>query len=152
MTDALVAFLKARLEDDAAAIPAGVLDWHSPGPRVVVAEGFDKYDVYDSSLKDLLERDDSLMPFGCVAVTDYDADAKYIARQDPARTLREVEAARAVIGLYEEAGDRMDRAMNDSDTVAYQEARIGQRTLRKALLHEAAVHEAHPDYLPEWQP
>ncbi|MFD3815002.1 DUF6221 family protein [Streptomyces rubiginosohelvolus] len=152
MTDALVAFLKARLDDDAATIPDGVLDWHSPGTRVVVAEGFDKYDVYDSSLKDLLERDDSLMPFGCVAITDYDADAKYIARQDPARTLREVEAARAVIGLYEEAGNRMDRAMDDGDTGAYQEARIEQRTLRKVLLREAAVHKAHPDYLEEWRP
>jgi len=70
----------------------------------------------------------------------------------PARTLREVEAARAVLDLYEEAGHRMDRAMRDADTVAYQEARVEHRTLRRVLLREAAVHQAHPAHLEEWRP
>lgn len=97
MTAGLTAFLRARLDEDAVSIPTGLLDWHSPGSRVVMAEGFDEHDAYDESLKQLLNRDSSLMPFGCVAVTDYDADAKYIARQDPARTLREVEAKRGLL-------------------------------------------------------
>lgn len=146
MTDALVAFLKARLDEDAAAVPPGLPDWHSPGSRIVVAKGFERYDVIDESLKGMLERDESLMPFGCVAVTDYDADAKYIARQDPARTLREVEAKRRVLAAHRQSmpgwcvtcdvpGDHQGRAH-------------GCTTLR--LL--AAVYADHPDYFPEWRP
>ncbi|SCD37554.1 hypothetical protein GA0115253_100225 [Streptomyces sp. Termitarium-T10T-6] len=132
MTDALVAFLKARFTDEESAAIAA----HGPfsgdlGRRWWTPEEF----------KTALCHDQIHM-----------SDAVYMARHAPARTLREVEAARAVLDLYEEAGHRMDRAMRDADTVAYQEARIEQRTLRKVLLGEAAVHEAHPDYLPEWRP
>ncbi|MEU9611874.1 DUF6221 family protein [Streptomyces sp. NPDC048209] len=123
MTDALVAFLKARLDDDERVARA------CAGDGTWTVEGLE---IYGSDLSGEVRA--------------------HAAHQDPARTLREVEAARAVLDLYEEAGDRMDRAMNDSDTVAYQEARIEQRTLRKVLLRNAAVHEAHPDYLQEWHP
>ncbi|WP_435285218.1 DUF6221 family protein [Streptomyces bacillaris] len=122
MTDALVAFLRARLDDDEKVARAA-----------------------DPELSHVFTRIATFDP-------EMAADERHIMRQDPARTLRDVEAARAVLDLYEEAGDRMDRAMKDSDTVAYQEARIEQRTLRKVLLSEAAVHEAHPDYLEEWRP
>ncbi|MFF5642973.1 DUF6221 family protein [[Kitasatospora] papulosa] len=123
MTDTLVAFLKARLDDDERVARA------CAGDGTWTVEGLE---IYGSDLSGEVRA--------------------HAAHQDPARTLREVEAARAVLDLYEEAGDRMDRAMNDSDTVAYQEARIEQRTLRKVLLRNAAVHEAHPDYLQEWHP
>ncbi|MET8378018.1 DUF6221 family protein [Streptomyces microflavus] len=137
MTDALVAFLKARLDDDehwalTVSLESRPETWepdHENGAVLTVA-GKQVATGTRHSINDL----------------------EHIARQDPARTLREVEAARAVIGLYEEAGDRMDRAMSDGDTITYQEARIEQRTLRKVLLREAAVHEAHPDYLEEWRP
>ncbi|WP_097982818.1 DUF6221 family protein [Streptomyces sp. f150] len=146
MTDALVAFLKARLDDDERTAQAATPGpWCDSGGYVtdIDEDGHSRVQVTDFGTQD--EDSEGSGPQG-------QADSAHIARHDPARTLREVEAARAVIGLYEEAGNRMDRAMNDSDTVAYQEARVEQRTLRKVLLHEAAVHEAHPDYLPEWQP
>ncbi|MGQ4733453.1 DUF6221 family protein [Streptomyces sp. Ju416(a)] len=144
MTDALVAFLKARLDEDAAAIPTGLPDWHSPGSRVVLAEGFNEYDVIDESLKAMLERDESLMPFGCVAVTDYDADAKYIARHDPARTLREIEAKRRILRAHEKwCEGRCEAKYPDGGFDAAHYWSI------KAL---AAVYDGHPDYLPEWRP
>ncbi|MFI7890901.1 DUF6221 family protein [Streptomyces sp. CACIS-1.16CA] len=152
MTDALVAFLKARLDDDAAAIPQGLPDWHFPGSRVVVAEGFDKYDVIDESLKDMLERDESLMPFGCVAVTDYDADAKYIARHDPARTLREVEAKRLIIECHEPwtagNGDIICGRCGREHIDGRPGGHFPCQTLRLLALPFAD----HPDYLEEWRP
>ncbi|WP_103512915.1 DUF6221 family protein [Streptomyces sp. SM13] len=134
MTAALVAFLRARLDDDERVA-------RSTGQPGLSWQNFEM----DGEL-----RDDANA--GTVAMVPREETRTHIGRQDPARTLREVEAARAVLDLYEEAGHRMDRAMNDSDTVAYQEARIEQRTLRKVLLQEAAVHEAHPEYLKEWRP
>ena len=122
MTD-LVAFLRAQLDEDEQAARA------CPGDGVWTARDLG---VYGPDLSGEVR-----------------AQA---ARQDPARTLREVEAARAVLDLYEEAGYRMDRAMRDADTVAYQEARVEQRTLRRVLLREATVHQAHPAYLEEWRP
>ncbi|MFF3094164.1 DUF6221 family protein [Streptomyces cyaneofuscatus] len=143
MTDALVAFLRARLDDDERVARAA-----TEGPWRVDSEDFAEA-IYDA-------RNQVVVGGGRwggeASVFDTTEDAIHIARQDPARTLREVEAARAVLDLHEEAGHRMDRAMRDADTVAYQEARTEQRALRKVLLHEAAVHEAHLDYLEEWRP
>ncbi|MEU0160199.1 DUF6221 family protein [Streptomyces sp. NPDC006261] len=145
MTDALAAFVKAQLDDDAQAARAASWDeWDSAHWTAHHREKCDgRWVIVDHADE------------GVTEVTPHAADdagvARHIARQDPARTLRGVVAARAVLDLYEEAGDRMDRAMSDGDTVAYQEARIEQRTLRKVLLREAAVHEAHPDYLEEWR-
>ncbi|MEV7492193.1 DUF6221 family protein [Streptomyces anulatus] len=145
MTDALAAFLRARFAEDheAARLTFGVngmarIRRGEPAPRWVPSPEGDA-GIWDTD--------------GTPRVKHVWArERNHIIRQDPARTLREVEAAQAVLGLYEEAGDCMDRAMSDGDTGAYQEARIEQRTLRKVLLHEATVHEAHPDYLPEWRP
>ncbi|WP_405506373.1 DUF6221 family protein [Streptomyces cyaneofuscatus] len=158
MTDALVAFLKARIDDDAAAIPTGLPDWHSPGSRVVLAEGFNEYVVIDESLKDMLERDESLMPFGCVAVTDYDADAKYIARHDPARTLREVEAKRAVLAAYcaavsarEEAARLVQKARTSGWDPIMAELEEASAIHKRDALHEvlrllALPYSDHPGY------
>lgn len=148
MTEALVAFLKARLDMDAeiaAEAPCG--PWlNAPTARHhATVSGRSEEAVFGQDGRR-------------VATTGEPADrrnlvaAEHIARQDPARTLREVEAARAILDLHEEAGHRMDRAMRDGDTGAYQEARIEQRALRKVLLHEASAHEAHPDYQEEWRP
>ncbi|MEU0354950.1 DUF6221 family protein [Streptomyces cyaneofuscatus] len=143
MTDGLVAFVKARLNDDElTALAASAGPWRShTGP---IAKWLSK-----GNLVHLVWTWDRMVGNPMI-MTEAWADSQHIARQDPARTLREVKAARAVLALYEEAWERMDRAMDDSDTVAYQEARTEQRTLRKVLLCEAAVHEAHPDYLEEW--
>lgn len=138
MTD-LVAFLKDRLDEDEqmATAPSSAV-WASPEWRFADGDDGPFVDLGTNQLA---------VESGLNA-----AELEHMARQDPARTLREVEAARAVLDLYEEAGHRMDRAMRDADTVAYQEARVEHRTLRRVLLREAAVHQAHPAYLEEWRP
>lgn len=154
MTADLTAFLRARLDEDATT-PEGVLEWHSPGSRVVMAEGFNEHDAYDSSLKDMLERDDSLMPFGCVAVTDYDADAKYIARHDPARILREVEAKRQLIGIFEIAVRNEALPHPEYVQEVYPPAVFvsGYRAaLEYTLRCFAALYADHPDYQADWAP
>ncbi|MEV6854736.1 DUF6221 family protein [Streptomyces microflavus] len=159
MTADMTAFLRARLDEDAAA-PEGVLEWHSPGPRVVMAEGFNEYDAYDSPLKGLLERDDSLMPFGCVAVTDYDADAKYIARHDPARTLREVEAKRMIVDAHGRdhecislTGSGETNAIDGKPWALWEPEHTADAERPCFVLRALALPYAdHPDYLEEWRP
>jgi len=74
--------------------------------------------------------------------------ADHIARHDPARVLREVEAKRRLVERYE-------RAVSQSASVSqyirgqdhgYEEA------CRDALHDAAAVYSDHPDYREEWRP
>jgi hypothetical protein len=59
--------------------------------------------------------------------------AAHIARHDPARVLREVEAKRAIVAAVAESP--------------------GEATgLGVAMLHLAAVYADHPDYRQEWRP
>jgi len=63
--------------------------------------------------------------------------AGHIARHDPARVLREVEAKRAIV-------DVADRWTYGDE----REAPDGHAVLR----HLAAVYQDHPDYREEWRP
>ncbi|GAA3267845.1 DUF6221 family protein [Streptomyces lavendulae] len=83
MTDALVQFLRARLNDDEQ-IARGHQQWSA---------GWDQ----DNMAKEI--RDD--VNAGTVAFVPRLGDRTHIARHDPARVLAEVEAKGAVIGLYE---------------------------------------------------
>lgn len=78
--------------------------------------------------------------FGHIATASHDAAyAEHIARQDPARTLAECAAKRAIVGLHKVGADQCDEhnAMFES---------IACPTIR-AL---AAVYKDHPDYKQEW--
>ena len=59
--------------------------------------------------------------------------ARHIARHDPARVLREVEAKRAILALREASP-------------------VGSPVLTFALCHLAAVYSGHTDYDPAWAP
>ncbi|MEU7400729.1 DUF6221 family protein [Streptomyces sp. NPDC044948] len=152
MTDDLVAFLRARLDEDervAKGPVEGIREWHSPAMRVVMAKGFDDSDPVDVSLKTILERDFSMMPFGVVAVTDYDADAKFIARFDQARVLADVEAKRQLLDLHAPG----ETEYVDGNVCMACDVRGGEpfypcKTLRLLALPYAG----HPDYRPEWRP
>ena len=81
-------------------------------------------------------------------------DAAHIARHDPARTLREVEAGRARVALMTEATAEMDRLLADETAlVADQAMAVGRaRAATVVVKWDAMVHIAHPDYMPEWKP
>ncbi|MFC9769161.1 DUF6221 family protein [Rhodococcus jostii] len=74
----------------------------------------------------------------------------HIARHDPARTLREVTAKRAILNEYRNLTQTMarDREKNpwfvDDDTYAAEAA------LRKVVTALAAVYADHPDYDQSW--
>jgi hypothetical protein len=81
-------------------------------------------------------------------------DADHITRHDPARVLREVEAGRARLALMIEAHAEMDRLLADkTSSTADCALAVGRaRGATVAVKHDAAVHAAHPDYMPEWKP
>ncbi|MBH5334630.1 hypothetical protein IHE55_07365 [Streptomyces pactum] len=146
----LLTFLHARYDEDEAAARSagGIVEWHVPARRAVMAEGFGEAEPYDASLRTLLERDDSLMPFGCVAVTDHDADARFIARFDPARVVAEVEAKRALLRMYEqpERSDALPESVNRFTAST-------QRQVLDAVFRRLALpYAGHPDYREEWRP
>ncbi|MFE7535214.1 DUF6221 family protein [Streptomyces rhizosphaericola] len=114
MTDALVAFLRARLDDD---------------EKVALAA--------DPELSHVFTRIATFDP-------EMAADERHIMRQDPARTLREVEAKRRILRAHAKwCEGRCEAKYPEGGFDAAHYWSI------KAL---AAVYADHPDYLQEWRP
>lgn len=102
----LLQFLEDRVAEDEKVLKEreGLGSWESPAPRVVTIEGLPGFPgVPDVSLKRLLESDSVLIPIGGVAVTECEADGRFMAHFDPERELREVEAKRAMLGSIRQA-------------------------------------------------
>ena len=138
--DDLVAFLNARLdEDEAAALAAAKADgkyggrshWSARFGAMVTDEADPDWAVVDLS-----------------AYVD-DADlGEHIARHDPARVLREVEAKRMILARYEDCLARMEDP--DYSAVTARGQAIEYQDF--VLPNLAAVYSGHPDYRPEWKP
>lgn len=68
---------------------------------------------------------------------------RHAKRHDPARTLREIEAKRAILGrCVQQAAKEHDNAMEEDRTWV----------LWPVLFDLAAVWSDHPDYREEWKP
>lgn len=138
MTADLIAFITARLdEDEQAARAVGMPDiWRADSS-------------WAAELLNPLPSQRQAHPGYVPMITQADLD--HIARHDPARVLREVEAKRRIIEAAEEASG-LDIQVDGSfrvgrrDTTA--EPYIGDVILR-AL---AAAWSDHPDYRQEWAP
>ncbi|MFD8937309.1 DUF6221 family protein [Streptomyces sp. NPDC059578] len=124
----LIVFLRARLaEDEAVARAAGA----GLGPAwtyncmcvIALAEG----DQVATGSQDALEAE----------------RGDHIARHDPARVLREVEAKRALADDYERFVAERRRMMDGWDS--YPE-------ISPVLTAFAAIYADHPDYREEWRP
>ena len=130
----LVTFLNARLdEDEAAAKAATVGPWEFEGDDPTDDE---IYSVHDG-IADLV---------GVAVAFTRDrqvANGQHMARHDPARTLREVEAKRAIIA---EAG-RIAQSASMYPNQGNAAALIAMQTVLKIL---AAEDRDHPDYRQEW--
>lgn len=125
--DDLVQFLRARLDDDervarGSAQPS--LSW----------QNFDM----DGEL-----RDDANA--GTVAMVPREETRAHIARHDPARVLREVEAKRALLGTYLPDATTADEQINE-------EWRAGSTLADDLLCLLALPYADHPNYRPEWRP
>lgn len=146
--DGLVVFLRARLDEDDAAARAAV-----DGPWWV-EDGLDG--EWGS------ERDAEVVSSqGRLAVLPHDKNgalnSDYIARHDPGRALREIEAKRRILDLHPHCTwkDRpSDRGVLYCDTCHVEDGVIspdgGRPCLTLRLL--ALPHAGHPGYLEKWKP
>ncbi|WP_052397247.1 DUF6221 family protein [Streptomyces sp. NRRL F-5123] len=145
--DDLVAFLRARLDEDEAIVRtlAEPPDWHTgPGDdpgwtdeSVVCMWPPEHHTPYeqDKHWRGLTASSPEL--------------AAHIARHDPARVLRDIEAVRGVLGIY----DQMAPGLDGPDAGTRGAARMTLHILRPALRHLARAYADHPDYrADEWTP
>ncbi|MFE1521553.1 DUF6221 family protein [[Kitasatospora] papulosa] len=117
-------FLRDRLaEDEQAARAAHAPNWSTDGRTGL------HYGVEDGWMTDALTT----------------ADADHIARHDPARVLREVEAKRQLVDKYAQVAD------NDIDE-PYEYAYGWANGLGRAVRLLALPYTDHPDYQDTWKP
>lgn len=124
-------FLRARLDDDEAYARMAFADHNEAGPEwsepwnggvLTGGRGGEVVDTFDSGL------------------------SSHMARHDPARALREVEAKRAVL----------DMALSEQDAsgrygAGFNESREGWNDAQDYVLKQlAAVYADHPDHRQEW--
>jgi hypothetical protein len=92
--------------------------------------------------------------YGWVATGAYNAgmdadDAAHIARHDPARVLRDVEAKRRLLAQYQAVCDEI-RAPKSAEH--RMNARARQFALDEVLVTLALPYADHPNYDPSWSP
>lgn len=155
MTGDLVAFLRARLADDARAAAAATPGpwWHNPGKQWLGPEAFE---AYDRTKGEEFVGYGGPHPFtGCVAATgpadnpQSMADADHIARWDPARVLADVDAKRRIVDRL----DYWETAASRAGIAGLSNSARGERIgLWMACRLLALPYRDHPDYQPEWAP
>jgi hypothetical protein len=141
MTDDLVAFIAARLDEDEAVTNAGArrvgMPWHAeaqPGtPGGLVTD-----------------------ELGLVGSTGGRYAADHIARYDPARVLREVAAKRRVLERHRPVGGTASwraQACAGCGTEGYCDDPVTEKMSDCPELRDmAAIWDGHPDYRQEWKP
>lgn len=152
MTEDFVLFIRARLDDDERAATAA-----TPGPWT--AEPTDR--AGDGTVEAAPWRVRSGESVVVVPTQGEGADgsrggggaaradAEHIAAHAPARVLREVEATRAALVMYEAA---CDVVREPTTAEAGRAAQVEQFALEAVFRHYAAVHADHPDYREYWRP
>ncbi|HEY9367551.1 DUF6221 family protein [Streptomyces sp.] len=124
----LVEFLTARLdEDEQAARECGGAPWSAPIPGMVHV---DAKAIADNKL--------AWGQLGYVATVEREHDRQHIARHDPARVLREVEAKRRII-------EECEPGFNPPNA----QAKYTAETVLQCL---ALPYADHPDYDEDWRP
>lgn len=140
MTADLVAFLQARLDEQAAAAVA------AGGTGAV-------WQALGTGLYSASSPHDDIPPLATtgpeVGGSDEDAArAEHIALHDPAQVLREVEATRGLLKQYTAPGT----SAGIPDSIDGSTAGMQRRAVGMAVRHLAQAHADHPDYRPEWRP
>jgi hypothetical protein len=134
----LVAFLRARLDEDEATAKAADHGRWLPEDKGVSFE---------------VQEPDGEWALGGFVAADTHANADHIARHDPARVLREVEAGRMILAEHAAA----HTAYREAQSLPPEDARrAGAATQmlvwERVLKIRAAVWRDHPDYDPQWRP
>lgn len=131
--DDLIAFMKARLDEDEAIATAAAqfgTDGFSGRPQWINQYGM---------VVDATDSDWAIVDLGGTAVSGEPVYA-HIARHDPARTLREVAADRALLAEYDELANGLSAYMYMAGA------------LEGIIRYRVTVWSDHPDYRDEWRP
>lgn len=154
-TSALVAFLRARLDEAQQAAQDALDSRHNGRPDWLVAidvrDTINMVVVSDRPAEELNRASDGDLitgPYEYVVACgqqDFGGDelARHIAMWDPARVLRQVAAGRAIIAAHLLWSDNPSGEMRDYGM---------EEGLEAAIRHLATVYAAHPDYRPEFAP
>ncbi len=146
MTD-MVAFLNARLdEDEGAAKAATPGPWMTADGREWLADNvvFGQSVDWPGHIQQVCNVDYAQHKAG---------NAEHIARYDPARVLREVEAGRKLLNLYERAKSYRNQvfAQPEPRSISSEMRAVTQMmALEQVLKLRAAVYSDHPDYDEAW--
>jgi len=146
-TAAMVAFLEARLDEEAAMARA----CQSPSPWKAATHWADSWIVTDATGKPVVydEGTPSL------------EEAAHIARHDPARALRDAGADRALLSALEQARKFSDHMFSSPSPEGAASGEVpGERvraatqvlTLERVVMIRAARFSDHPDYDEAWKP
>ena len=144
---AMVAFLEARLDEEETAARA----CQSPAPWKAATHPADSWIVTDATGQPVIydEGTPSL------------EEAAHIARHDPARVLRGVEADRALLSALEQARKFSDHMFSSPSPEGAAPGEVpGERvraatqvlTLERVVMIRAARFSDHPDYDEAWKP
>ena len=130
--DELIAFVRARLDEDEAAAKAAFRS-------ILVAEGFHVFAPAHPGVPQLPVAD------------AIDAEtAAHIARHDPARVLREVAAKRRVLAAYADCVDASEVFREKLGTGTHMAA--AAESYANVIRWDATVWSGHADYRPGWAP
>lgn len=144
----VIAFLAARCDEfDAAAKRAGGYRWESDVEALKADHGPHGVEQIGEFWK---------TPDGPANgyVSD-PASAAHTALHDPARALREVEADRRLLDLYERAKQYRDRVFAQPEPLSISDemrAVTQMMALEQVMRLRAAIWSDHPDYRQEWKP
>ena len=148
----LTEFVTARLDEDEGAAKAAThrafRNWHVEpwyDGNVLKDGRTESADLWDSTGGQHTQGHGAL----------FTVTADHIARHDPARVLREVEAGRNILAEYSRALAAQDRMLaspagDKSVTYEWENGRVC--ALLNAIRGRAAVWRDHPDYDPAWAP
>ncbi|MFD7860963.1 DUF6221 family protein [Streptomyces sp. NPDC059783] len=138
--DDLIVFLRARLDDDAAAARAASWDgWDGSHWTAHHRERHDgRWAVIDRA-------DEGVIPTVAPQAADDAGVAQHIACHDPARVLREVEAKGRILDSYLPDATGADEQINE-------EWQAGSTLADDLLCLLALPYADHPDYRDDWRP
>ncbi|MDV5145918.1 DUF6221 family protein [Streptomyces sp. SBC-4] len=145
--DDLIAFLRARLDEDAAAARAAAWDedmsarWTAASSPYGGDQDHPRWYVNDAYDDGVLGKVD---PQG----NDDEGVARHIARHDPARVLHTTEGLRALLQRYAEPESSPDLP----DSLNRLTANVERQVLAVAFQYLALPYADHPDYRAEWRP
>jgi hypothetical protein len=132
VSDELVAFLKARLDEDEKAAGAA-----TPGPWAALDGG-------------VMSMDDETWPVASTETGQERADRVHIARWDPARVLADVQAKRVVMDWCVKAIAAQREGSTSERTQTWDTATVDALYIATQAL--VLPYASHPDYRAEWSP